>query len=120
MTHERRKTPRRAVDVPARLRLAGDVVDVRLHDICRDAALVEGNTPLDVGTRVELAVTLPGLATPIELAGHVIRSDVGDMHAHAFAVLFDDVSPGDATRIDFYVALYDERGSPAPPADPLP
>lgn len=111
MTHERRKTPRRDVDVPAHLRLGEGTLDVRVHDICRDAALVEADSPVEVGTGVGLILALPGLSAPIELRGNVIRTAVGEKRAHALAVLFDDVPPGDATRIDFFVALHDERAA---------
>lgn len=113
MTPERRKRPRRDVDVPARLHVDGRTLAARLRDICREAALVEADTPFDLGTQLGLTLTLPGLSTPIELRGRVIRAAPGEVHAHAMAVLFDEVPAGDGTRIDFFVALYDEQDEPA-------
>lgn len=115
MTQERRRTPRRDVDVPALLKLAERTLEVRLHDICRDAALVEtDDAALDVGAVVGLSLALPGLPLPIDLTGRVIRAAAGEVRARALAVLFDEVPPGDATRIDFFVALYDQRKTAAP------
>lgn len=117
MTNERRKWPRREVDVPALLHAEGRTLTARLRDICRDAALLESDTLLDLGTAVGLDVTLPGLSSPMTLQGRVIRTAAGDVQAHALAVLFDDVPVGDAMRIDFFVALYEnERGAQTSPS----
>ncbi len=109
MTRERRRLPRRDVGLPAELHVAGRAWPAHLHDICRDAALVEADQPLAPGARVELAFTLPGLRTPIRIEGRVIRNADGELHPHALAVLFEEITAGDAERIDFFVALLDEE-----------
>jgi hypothetical protein len=107
MSDERRRHPRRAVDVPALLLADGASMPVHLHDVCRDAALIESDRPLPLDAHVELRLTLPGVSTPLDVRGRVIRVTAGEQQLHAAAVLFDDLPPKDATRIDFFVALYD-------------
>jgi hypothetical protein len=90
-----------------RLAVGGSELAGHLHDVCRDAALVEAEASLPLDAPVELRLTLPGLSAPLDVRGRVIRVTPGETYPHALAVLFDDLPPGDATRIDFFVALYD-------------
>ncbi len=117
MTHERRRRPRREVDVQVRLSAAGRALDGHLHDVCRDAALVEADEALELEQVVELSVPLPGLGAPLDVRGRVIRVSPGDRRAHAMAVLFDDLPSGHAARIDFFVSLYDHEHAPADSGD---
>jgi hypothetical protein len=106
MTEERRKSPRFTVEVPVRLTARGASYPGRLRDICRDAALVEVDRPWSLETPVALAMELPGTGGPLEVLGRVVRLVPAQGGGpHGIAVLFTDVSPAAATRIDFFIAL---------------
>ena len=100
---DRRKSPRKAVDLPVRCLVDGRSFPGRLRDICRDAALVEAHEPLPLDTRVVLALELPG-AGAVEVAGRVIRLAEGEGDARGMAVLFTGATPAAATRIDLFLS----------------
>jgi hypothetical protein len=56
-------------------------------------------------TRLALAVELPGTGGPMEIDGRVIRLGPGEKEPYGMALLFGDVPPAVATRIDFFIAL---------------
>jgi PilZ domain len=103
---DRRKNPRFAVAAPLRLKAGTFSTEGRLRDICRDAALVEVEAPQALGAFVNLAFDLPGTGEgPVEASGQVIRVAPGEGGAHGAAVLFTDVAPQAAARIEFFLAL---------------
>jgi hypothetical protein len=104
---ERRKQPRFSVDVPARLTVEGATFPGHLRDVCRDAAWVESEHGCALGTEIALAVELPGTGGPILVEGRVIRVAPGDTAPNGMAILFKDLPPASATRIDFFIALQD-------------
>src|SRR5262245_12121150 len=107
MTEERRKSPRYSVEIPVRLTARGASYPGRLRDVCRDAALVEVDRAWSLETPVALAMELPGTGGPLEVLGRVVRlvPPTAPGAPHGIAVLFTDVSPAAATRIDFFIAL---------------
>ncbi len=113
MTHERRRHPRREADVPVQLTVGDRSLEGQLRDVCRDAALVETDQPLELNELVELRLSLPGLSASLDARGRVIRVASGEARLHALAVLFDELPAGHATHIDFFVSLYD-GASPVP------
>lgn len=100
---DRRKSPRKAVDLPVRCLVDGRSFPGRLRDICRDAALVEAHEACPLDTRVVLALELPG-AGAVEVAGRVIRLAEGEGDARGMAVLFTGATPAAATRIDLFLS----------------
>jgi hypothetical protein len=100
---DRRKNPRRAVDLPVRCRAEGRSFPGRLKDICRDAALIEAHEACPLGTPVSLTLNLPG-AGAVEVAGRVIRLAAGEGDARGIAVLFTEATPAAATRIDLFLS----------------
>lgn len=100
---ERRKHPRKAVDLPARCAADGQSFPARVRDICRDAALIEAHHACALDTRVVVSVDLPG-AGRLEITGHVIRLSAGEGDARGMALLFIDATPAAATRIDLFLA----------------
>lgn len=111
MTSERSQRLRRD-QVPAELHTAGRRVSAHLQEICGDAALVESDEALPIGTSVRLDVGLPGLRAPVELAGRVIRSATGEVRRHSLALLFSDPSPAAVARVEFYVSLLEAQTAP--------
>jgi hypothetical protein len=102
---ERRRHPRVVVDVPIRVTVAGSEHAAQLRDICREAALIEATAKWPLETEVGLKMQLPGVSDPIEVKGRVIRECAGEGGRHGMAILFGDVTPISALRIDFFVAL---------------
>jgi hypothetical protein len=102
---ERRRHPRVAVDVPVRLLTGGQEHLARLCDICRDAVLVEAPAQWPVDTELRLSMELPGVSGAIDVAGRVIRLAPAEGGRHSMAILFANMSPTVAMRIDFLVAL---------------
>ncbi len=96
---ERRRRPRVLVDVPIRLSVEGKTVPGRIHDICRDAALVETHHRCLVGTRVTLAWESPREGM-VQVMGVVLRVSAAEGDARGIAVLFVDVAPAVATAIE--------------------
>ena len=107
---ERRRHQRVAVDVPATLRAGGGDHSARIRDICRDAVLVEADEEWPLETEVSLRTDLPGVSDPIDVRGRVIRLAPGEDGGHGMAILFSDMSPVVAMRIDFFVALQADLG----------
>jgi hypothetical protein len=104
---DRRKQPRFVVDVPVRLTAAGASFAGYLCDVCRDAAWVESERGCALGDRVAIAMELPGTGGPMIIQGRVARLGPGERAPNGMAILFDDLPPMVATRIDFFVALQD-------------
>jgi hypothetical protein len=103
---DRRRSPRVVVDTPLRLTAGSFPAEGRLKDICRDAALVEVESPQSLGAFVTLALDLPGTGEgPVTVSGQVIRVAPGEGGSHGAAVLFADVTPQAAARIEFFLAL---------------
>jgi hypothetical protein len=102
---ERRKHPRFKVRVGVQLALGAERFPGQLRDLCRDAALVEVEREVAVGSEVALAVQLPGTGGPLQVVGHVVRTAAGDHGGLDIAVLFSEVTPAAETRIDFFIAL---------------
>ncbi|HVR71347.1 MAG TPA: PilZ domain-containing protein [Vicinamibacteria bacterium] len=100
---DRRKSPRKVVDLPVRCVVDGRSFPARLRDICRDAALVEAHEACPLETRIVLALELPG-AGAVEVAGRVIRLTDGEGDAHGLAVVFTAATPAAATRIDLFLS----------------
>jgi hypothetical protein len=99
---ERRRSPRVVVDLPVRVVMAGQTVPGRLHDVCRDAALVETHQSCVVGTRVTLAWQADG-GGMVQADGVVLRVSAGEGDARGIAILFVDVAPATATAIELLV-----------------
>jgi hypothetical protein len=103
---ERRRQPRFVVDVPVRLSTAGTSFTGHLRDVCRDAAWIETERICALGTELAIAVELPGTGGPMLIEGRVIRVAPGEKAPNGMAVLFKDLAPAVATRIDFFIALH--------------
>jgi PilZ domain-containing protein len=99
---DRRKTPRVVVDLPVRVGMAGQTVPGRLHDVCRDAALVQTHQSCMVGTRVTLAWQADG-GGMVQVDGVVLRVSAGEGDARGIAILFVDVAPATATAIELLI-----------------
>jgi PilZ domain-containing protein len=104
---ERRKSPRHVVDIPVRCTALGQTFPGHLKDICRDAALVESHQVCPLETRVVLSMELPGNEGVVDIGGKVIRLAAGEGDARGMAILFTDLTPTAATRIDFFLATLD-------------
>lgn len=104
MADERRRSPRIVADVPARLTVGGDTFDALLHDVCRDAALVESGRELPLGTVVSLETELPRVSGLVRASGRVIRiAGYGD-DRHSVAILFDELDSASRMRVDLFVS----------------
>jgi hypothetical protein len=90
------------VDLPVRLLVDGRSVPGRIHDVCRDAALVEAHEHCMVGTRVTLAWESQG-GGMVQVDGIVLRVAAGEGDARGIAILFVDVAPSTATGIELLV-----------------
>jgi len=99
---DRRKSPRVVVDLPVRVGMAGQTVPGRLHDVCRDAALVQTHQSCMVGTRVTLAWQADG-GGMVQVDGVVLRVSAGEGDARGIAILFVDVAPATATAIELLI-----------------
>ena len=109
MGDERRKTPRFAVDIPARLYGKGSVQEVRVRDLCRDALFVEVAGEWPLGTQVTVTAEFPGTAPPLPLAGSIVRIAPPEEEFEGVAVLFRDLTPAAATTIDLFLAGLTEQ-----------
>jgi hypothetical protein len=104
MADERRRSPRIVADVPARLTVGPDTFEGLLHDVCRDAALVESDRQLPLGTLVTVETVLPRVAGTVRAAGRVIRvAGYGDGR-HSVAILFEELEAASRMRIDLFVS----------------
>lgn len=105
---ERRRHPRVSVDVPVTLTSAdGTTLEGHLRDLSIDAVLVDTATNWPLGTAVSLELTLPGDNAPLRVPGTVIRHANGEGANPGMAVLFSDLPPNAATRIDLYLDRHD-------------
>jgi PilZ domain len=102
---DRRRNPRFVVKVPARIGHANESFPGILKDLCKDAALVEGQRELALETEVSLTLSLPGTGGPLQAVGQVVRTGPGDHGGHDMAILFRDLSPATETRIEFFIAI---------------
>jgi hypothetical protein len=103
MSSERRRHPRIEVDAPVRVHSGAAVIEGRLRDLSMDATLIEAARTCPIGTAVDLELTLPDDDVELRLTGQVIRlADDGDQPQ--MAVLFSDLPPTAATRIDLFLA----------------
>ncbi len=102
---ERRRSPRFLVKVPARIGYGHESFAGLLKDLCKDAALVEGQRALALETEVSLTLSLPGTGGPLQAAGQVVRVGPGDHGGHDMAILFRDLSQATETRIEFFIAI---------------
>jgi len=100
---DRRKSPRVVVDLPVRVGMAGQTVPGRLHDVCRDAALVETHDSCVVGTRVTLAWESSRGGGMVQVDGLVLRVSASEGDARRIAILFVDVAPAATTAIELLV-----------------
>jgi hypothetical protein len=101
---ERRKSPRVVVDVPARVTIGEQTIDGRVRDICRDAALVRVDRRYPLQTRAVLETELPKVSGAIRAAGSVVRVADSDDGTHGIAILFDELPPEVALRIELFVS----------------
>jgi PilZ domain len=99
---DRRKSPRVVVDLPVRVGMAGQTVPGRLHDVWRDAALVQTHQSCMVGTRVTLAWQADG-GGMVQVDGVVLRVSAAEGDARGIAILFVDVAPSTATAIELLI-----------------
>jgi hypothetical protein len=104
MGEERRRSPRAAVDAPARLMIGAEKIEARVRDICRDAVLVETERSFPLQTEVAVETELPKVSGTIRAKGRVIRHSKGQDGAHAMAILFDEISAESTLRIDLFVS----------------
>ena len=102
---ERRKSFRYAARVPVRLGTGAASIEGHVHDICRDAVMVETARVWPVDTELQLSMELPGSDEPIELKGRIVRiADGVDGAPRGMAVLFTDVTPAAVAQIDIFLA----------------
>jgi hypothetical protein len=102
---DRRRNRRFVVKVPARIGHGSESFPGILKDLCKDAALVEGQRVLPLETEVSLILSLPGTGGPLQVVGQVVRVGPGDHGGHDMAILFGEVSPATETRIEFFIAI---------------
>jgi PilZ domain len=108
MSEERRGSPRYRVDVPARLMVAAETLDVHLKDVCRDAALVDVARALELDSEVYLKVEFHWTGGVLEIPGRVIRVVPAESSGHATAILFRGVAPTVATQIALLLDEYEK------------
>lgn len=104
MSDERRRAPRYAVDIPARLQLLGRVHEVRIRDLCRDALFAELAGEWNIDTPVHVSADLPGDAATLEIEGRIVRVSAPGEECSGVAVLFTQLTPAVETRIDLLLA----------------
>jgi hypothetical protein len=104
MSEERRSSPRYPVDVAAQIEIAGRSHEGRIRDLCRDALFVELAGFWAVGTVVTVTSELPGGAGPVTLRGQIVRQADPEEESAGVAILFSDLAPSAATRIDIFLA----------------
>jgi len=102
---DRRRSPRFAVKVPARISQGTESFPGLLKDLCKDAALVEGQRALPIDSDVSLTLSLPGTGGPLQATGRVVRVGPGDNGGHDMAILFHELTAATETRIEFFIAI---------------
>jgi hypothetical protein len=110
MSDERRRSRRHPVKAPVRLSLGDEELPGLLRDICRAAALVESPRELSLGASVALAIELPSQIGTLQVAGRVARLAAPEDGIHPLAILFTDVPPAAATRLDLFLAKLEQEG----------
>jgi hypothetical protein len=100
---ERRHLPRHPAALPIRVRVNGIAHEVRLRDLCVDAAFVETGEGWPVGTLVELEMELPRSGGPCEIQGRVVRVAEPASGGPGVAVAFTRVPPTAQTRLDLFL-----------------
>jgi hypothetical protein len=103
MAEERRRSPRVAVDVPARVTSDAGTVEGRICDICRDAAFVTTDREWAVGTRLSVETELPRVSGLVRFAGPVVRVGASEDGHKGAAILFEDIDAQAALRIELFV-----------------
>ena len=103
-TRETRKSPRFAVQVDAQLSMGMERFTGKVKNICRDAVLVEVSRDVPVGAELAVALALPGTGGPLQVVGKVVRVAPLE-HGRDIAILFTDVMPAYAQRIDFFIEV---------------
>jgi hypothetical protein len=109
MSEERRRSPRFAVVTPVRLGVGDETLPGLLRDICREAALVESPRALPLETAVTLVMELPAVGGPAQVSGRVVRCPPAEGEIHPLAILFTDVPPAAATRIDLLIHRLEQQ-----------
>jgi hypothetical protein len=101
---ERRRA--RRVEASGHVVLTGEAGTLtgQLRDLSVDAALLEAPESWPLGSTVELDLTLPGDPDHLHLQGEVIRHAVLENGGRGMAILFADMPPNAATRIDLFLA----------------
>jgi len=101
---ERRKSSRHAARVPVRLGTGAASIEGHVHDICRDAVLVETGRVWPVDTELQLTMQLPDSKEPIAVKGRIVRiAEAADGAPRGLVVLFTDVTPAAVARIDLFL-----------------
>lgn len=109
MSQERRRSPRYELKAPVRLGLGDETLPGLLRDICRDAALVESPREIALETPVTLVLELPGIGA-LQVTGRVVRHPAPEGDIHPLAILFTDLPPAAATRIDLLLGQLEQEG----------
>ena len=105
MGDERRRSPRVVVtDVAARVTVGDETFDGQVHDICRDAALVDVARSIALQTRATIEVELPGVKGLVRASGHVVRLVPYGDGRESVAILFDDLPPEHQLRVDLFIS----------------
>lgn len=110
MSDDRRRSRRHPVKAAVRLSLGDEELPGLLRDICREAALVESPRELPLEASVALAIELPSQIGTLQVGGRVVRRAAAESHIHPLAILFTDVAPAAATRLDLFLAKLEQEG----------
>jgi hypothetical protein len=110
MSQERRRSRRHPVKATVRLKVGDEALPGLLRDLCREAALVESPRELDLEAPVTLAIELPALGGTLSVGGRVVRRAAAEDGIHPLAILFTDVAPADATRLDLFIDRLEQEG----------
>ena len=110
MSQERRRSTRYELKAPVRLGLGDETLPGLLRDICRDAALVESPREIALETPVTLVMELPSIGGALQVTGRVVRSLAAEGDIHPLAILFTDLPPAVATRIDLLLGQLEQEG----------
>lgn len=104
MAEERRRSPRVLADVPARISAGDELIEGRVHDICRDAVLVYAERSWPVGTIVSVETELPRVKGTLRLRGPVVRLADAEGEGPGMAILFDGLDVQARMRIDLFLS----------------
>ena len=98
MSFERRTSFRANVVIAVEVRDARGISLHSTRDISSGGLYFDRAIPHSVGSRVQLAFTLPGESKAIRCDGEVVN--VPDKHGYGMGIQFLDISPADAQAID--------------------